>query len=187
MALMSVAKIGVTVIMLGLAGGCGGGGGAPPPPPPAPQYTATSGVAQKGPLILGSSVTAQELSTTLAPTGKQYSYQTDSDLGTFHPSSPFTSQYIGVNATGYYFDEAVNAISGGPITLNGYSDLSAVSVLNVNLLTTLAYQRIQNLVTKSGMSFTAATTQAQNEVLAAFSIQNGSSFGGFSLLTYSVS
>jgi hypothetical protein len=184
MTLMSVAKIGVTVIMLGLVGGCGGGGGAPPPPPPT-QYTATSGVAQKGPLILGSSVTAQELSTTLAPTGKQYSYQTDSDLGTFHPNSSFTSQYIGVAATGYYFDEAANAISGGTITLNGYSDLSAVSVLNVNLLTTLAYQRIQNLVTKSGMSFTAATTQAQNEVLAAFSIQNGSSFGGFSSLDIS--
>jgi N-acetylneuraminic acid mutarotase len=186
MTLMNVAKIGVALILLGLVAGCGGGGGAPPPPPPpASQYTATSGVAQKGPLILGSSVTAQELSTTLAPTGKQYSYLTDSDLGTFQPNSSFTSQYIGVNATGYYFDEAANAVSGGTITLNGYSDLSSVSVLNVNLLTTLAYQRIQNLVSKSGKSFTAATTQAQNEVLAAFSIQNGSSFGGFSSLDMS--
>src|SRR5437773_251817 len=83
------------------------------------------------------------------PTGKQYSYQTTSDFGQFNPNSAFTSQYIGANATGYYFDESAGAVSAGPITLNSYSDLSSSTVLNVNLLTTLAYQRIQNLVANS--------------------------------------
>jgi hypothetical protein len=165
-------------------GGCGGGGGStsspPPPPPPPATYTAVSGVAQKGPLILGSAVTAQELDASLNPTGKQYSYQTTSNLGTFNPNSTFTSQYIGVNATGYYFDEVANAVSGATITLNGYSDLSAVSVLNVNLLTTLAFQRIQNLVTKNSMTFGAAEAQAESEVLAAFDIHNPIGFGRFS-------
>jgi hypothetical protein len=177
--------ISLAAAAISLSGCGGGGGGGSPPntdtsPPPAPvTYTAASGVAQKGPLILGSNVTAQELDASLSPSGKQYSYQTTSDLGTFNPNSTFTSQYVGVNASGYYFDEVANGVSAGTITLNAYSDLSAVSVLNVNLLTTLAYQRIQNLVTKQSMAFTAAQAQAQNEVLAAFNIRNPGSLGSF--------
>ena len=49
----------------------------------------------------------------------------------------------------YHFDEVANGVSTGTIALNGYSDLTVDTVLNANLLTTLAYQRIQNLVTKS--------------------------------------
>jgi hypothetical protein len=158
-----------------LLASCGGGSGTGTPLSPPVTYTAKSGVAQKGPLIKGSSVTAQELDAKLSPTGKQYSYQITSDLGTFSPTSTFGSQYIGVSATGYYFDEVQNAVSGGPITLNGYSDLTASSVLNVNLLTTLAYQRIQHLVASSGMTFAAARTQAENEVLTAFNIPAGGS------------
>jgi N-acetylneuraminic acid mutarotase len=119
------------------------------------------------------------LSASLTPTGKQYSYQTTSDFGTFNPNSTFGSQYIGVNASGYYFDEVTNAVSSGPITLSGYSDLSAASVLNVNLLTTLAYQRIQNLVAQSNLTFAAAQSQAQSEVLAVFGMRDSGQFGPF--------
>src|ERR1035441_6007815 len=166
----------------GATGGSGGSAGSPPATPAT--YTAASGVAQKGPLINGSTITAQELDTKLSPTGKQYSYQITSDLGTFSPTSTFGSQYIGLSATGYYFDEVRNAVSTGPITLDGYSDLAAETVLNVNLLTTLAYRRIQNLVTTHNLSFTAARTQAENEVLTAFKIPPGS-YGSFSALNLS--
>jgi hypothetical protein len=149
-----------------------------------PTYSAGSGLAQKGPLQQGSTVTAQELNSVLSPTGKQYSYQITSDLGMFTPTSAFTSQYVGLIATGYYFDEVTGSVSDGPVTLNAYSDLSTAAALNVNLLTTLAYQRIQRLVS-SGMTFSAATTQAENEVLAAFGIQNGSSYGPFGTLDLS--
>lgn len=161
---------------------CGGGSAASQSGPPQPvTFTAKSGVAQKGPLIKGSTVTAQELGSNLSPTGKQYSYQTTSDLGNFSPTSAFGSQYIGLIATGYYFDELANAVSTGPVTLNGYSDLSVDSVLNANLLTTLAYQRIQNLVTKSNMPFAAARAQAEGEVLTALGIPNAD-YGSFSTL-----
>ena len=160
---------------------CGGGGSSAPPPPPPPTYTANSGLAQKGPLIKGSAVTAQELDAKLSPTGKQYSYQITSDLGTFLPTSTFGSQYIGLNATGYYFDEVANAISTGTVTLVGYSDLTASSVLNVNLLTTLAYERIQHLIVSSNMTFAAAKTQAESEVLAALNIP-ANNYGGFGTL-----
>jgi hypothetical protein len=153
------------------------------PPPTAQSYSASSGVAEKGPLIKGSTVTAQQLDATLAPTGQQFSYQTTSDLGAFAPTSTFTSRYIGLNANGYYFDEVAGDVSAGQITLTGYSDLGTDSVLNVNLLTTLAYQRIQNLV-KEGKSFASARTQAESEVLTALSIPPGS-YGSFGTLDLS--
>jgi hypothetical protein len=147
----------------------------------APAYTAKSGVAQKGPLIQGSTVTAQELDPSLSPTGQQFSYQILTNFGTFSPTSTFTSQYLGLIATGYYFDEVVNAVSTGPVTLYSYSDLAADSVLNVNLLTTLEYQRIQKLVTQSNLTFAAARAQAETEVLAALNIPAGS-YGSFDSL-----
>jgi hypothetical protein len=151
----------ITILaLLSLAAGGGGGGGSGTP---SATYSAKSAVAQKGPLIKGSTVTAQELNSSLSPTGQQYSYQTTSDFGAFSPTNSFASQYIGTNASGYYFDEVANEVSTGPVTLNGYSDLSTDTVLNVNLLTTLEYQRIQSLVTKSNMTFAAARTQAEND------------------------
>ncbi len=147
----------------------------------APAYTAKSGIAQKGPLIQGSTVTAQELNSALSPTGQQFSYQILTNFGTFSPTSTFTSQYLGLIATGYYFDELADAVSTGPVTLNAYSDLAADSVLNVNLLTTLEYQRIQNLVTQSNMTFAVARAQAETEVLAALNIPAGS-YGSFDSL-----
>jgi hypothetical protein len=170
----------IAILALLSLAACGGGGSSAP----SGTYSAKSGVAQKGPLIKGSTVTAQELSPSLSPTGQQYSYQTTSDFGAFSPTNSFASQYIGTNASGYYFDEVANAVSTGPVTLNGYSDLSTDSVLNVNLLTTLEYQRIQNLVTKSSMTFAAARTQAENEVLTALNIPAGS-YGTFSTLDIS--
>jgi hypothetical protein len=164
--------------------GGGGGGGSTTVPPTVTTYTAASGLAQKGPLIKGSTVTAQELDSSLSPTGKQYSYQTTSNFGMFSPTNTFGSQYIGVSATGYYFDEVQNAVSGGTITLYGYSNLATDTVLNVNLLTTLEYQRIQILIAKSNMSFAAARTQAESEVLAALNIPPGS-YGAFDTLDLS--
>jgi len=150
------------------------------------RFSATSGVAQKGPLQLGSLVTAQEMNANFSPNGKQYTYQVNSNLGTFTPNTGnYTSPYINLNATGYYYDEVTNAVSSGPVTLNGISDLSENSVLNVNLLTTLTYQRIKKLVTSRGLSIAEARTQAENEVLAAFHIPNGSRYGNFSTLDLS--
>lgn len=164
---------------------CGGGdGGTVAPPVALPTFSASSGVAQKGPLIQGATVTAQELDASLSPTGKQYSYQILSNLGSFSPTSTFGSQYIGLNATGYYFDEVANAVSSGTVTLNGYSDLTADPVLNVNILTTLAYQRIQHLMASSNLTFAAARAQAEGEVLAALNLPTGS-YGNFGALDLS--
>lgn len=178
----------IAAISLGLMAACGGGGGGgngnnggSSNDPPAPTFRAEAGVAQKGPLINGSTVTVQELDSALSPTGRQFSYQVTSDLGTFSPTSTFNSPYLGVNATGYYFDEVLGAVSAGPVTLNSYNDLSADSTLNVNLLTTLAYQRVKNLMTNGGLTFAAARAQAEGEVLKALNVPMGS-YGAFGTL-----
>ena len=54
----------------------------------------------------------------------------------------------------------------------------------MNILTTLEYQRIQNLVTKSNLTFAAARIQAEGEVLAALSIPP-TGYGSFSTLDLS--
>ena len=165
---------------------CGGGGGGTfSPPGSSGGYTVSSGVAQKGPLVKGSTVNVQELDGSLAPTGKSYSYQVTTDLGVFTPSSTFGSRYVAVSATGNYFDEVANTSSAGTITLTGYADLSTDTALNVNLLTTLEAPRIQVLV-KSGMAFAAARSQAETEVLAVFEIYN-SNYGPFDMLDISKS
>ncbi|HKD54297.1 MAG TPA: kelch repeat-containing protein [Steroidobacteraceae bacterium] len=174
----------VTLSSLLAACGGGGSGSSGSSSSSGTTYSATGGVAQKGPLIKGSAVTAQSLDANLSPTGQQYTYQVTSNLGTFAPTSAFTSEYVGVAATGYYFDEVENDISSGTITLYGYSDLAADGVMNVNLLTTLAYQRIRNLVANSHMTFAAARTEAEGEVLTALHIPAGS-YGAFGTLDLS--
>ena len=170
-------------VLTACGGGGGGNGNATGNTPPT-TYSAVSGVAQKGPLQQGSTVTAQSLDASLSPSGQQFTYQITTNLGTFSPTSAFASRYVGLIATGYYFDEIVGGISAGPITLNGYSDLAAESVLNVNILTTLAYQRIRTLVA-SGKTFAQARGQAEREVLAAFGIPDSRVSESFSTLDLS--
>ena len=165
---------------------CGGGTpkGDTTPVPPATTYKATAGVAQKGPLAIGSTVTAQELGTNLSATGALYSYATTSAVGAFTPDSTFASPLLSLSATGNYADEVTGNASDGPVTLKSYANLGSESVLGVNVLTTLAYARVNTLVntTPVGMSFADARAQAEREVLAAFGIVLGATPGAFGSL-----
>lgn len=174
------------VLLLGCGGGGTGTGGNDSGNPGASAVYASgqSGVAQKGPLIMGSTVTVQELNASLNPTGKQYTFQITSNLGTFSANASFTSNLVGIIAAGYYFDEVRNAVSSGPITLQSYADLSVDSALNVNLLTTLAYGREKKLV-DAGYTLAAARQTAEKEVLAAFHIRNAGQFPSFGQLDLS--
>jgi N-acetylneuraminic acid mutarotase len=172
-------------VLLASCGGGGNGDGSNGGGGPSPTtYTVSSGVAQKGPFAKGSTVTVQELDSKLVPTGKQYSYQVASDLGTFAPSDTFTSRYVAVTATGNYFDEVANTTSTSPVTLTAVGDLSTDSVLNVNVLTTVESLRIQSLV-QSGTTFAAARSQAESEALAVFHIANVASSAPFGMLDIS--
>jgi alpha-tubulin suppressor-like RCC1 family protein len=155
--------------------GCGGGAGD--------NVTQTdngflveSGVAQKGPLTMGSSISINELNpTTLVPLGTSYNFEIRDDFGTFQPANTvFKQRLLESTATGYYLDELTGQVSTDTVTLRGLSDLSVDRAININLLTDLSNARIRALMTQATapLGFAAARAQAQREVLAAFAIYN---------------
>ena len=167
--------------LLTACGGGGSSGGSTTPVPPATTYAATAGVAQKGPLMAGSTVTARELGLNLSATGNLYTYATMANGG-FAPSDKYASPLLALTATGSYADEVTGAASDGPVTLTSYANLNTETVLNVNVLTTLAFTRINTLLNTNGMAFADARAQAEREVLAAFGITLGTSPGAFGSL-----
>jgi alpha-tubulin suppressor-like RCC1 family protein len=157
---------------------------APSEAPAAPStgFSADGGVAQKGPLIKGSPVTVQELDANLAPTGKQYTFQTISDLGNFETPVRFGSKYLSVSASGYYFNESTGKLSDGLVVLRGIVNLETDKILNVNLLTTLAFQRIEKLVRQDRLAFDSAKKQAEREVLTSLGIPSNGIQDSFGML-----
>ena len=173
----------LSIALSTLLAACGGGApsGASTPVPPATTYTATAGVAQKGPLAAGSSVSARELGLNLSATGSLYTYTT-SATGAFVPDAKFASPLLAVTAVGPYTDEVTGAASDGPVTLQAYANLQTETVLNVNVLTTLAHARTNTLLNTNGLAFADARAQAEREVLGAFGIALGASPGAFGAL-----
>lgn len=75
----------------------------------------------------GSAITVQELDAGLVPGGREAEYRTTSDLGSFTPAGGFDSRYLLLNALGHSFDETTGGVSGGLVTLTGYTDLASES------------------------------------------------------------
>ena len=126
-----------------------------------------SGYAQKGPFVIGSSVTISELKANLDQTGKTYSTIISDNLGRFEEKNiELVSSYVELKVDGYYFHEVAGWVEG-TLTLYALVDIKDVNSANVNVLTHLEKPRVEYLV-KQGMSFSAAKQQAQREVLAIF-------------------
>lgn len=132
-----------------------------------------TGVSQKGPFVKGSSVTVQELDgETFAQTGKSFKGKIISDAGDFELDiKSLISQYVLIEANGYFFNEITGGKSNAPITLNAFSNIRERDNININLLTHLAYERTLYLVTKEDMPFSKAKKQAEQEVLKSFGIE----------------
>ena len=138
-------------------------------------YEVSSGLAQKGPLLRGSSVTVNELNTsTLQPSGKSYTFEVLDDLGTFKPSNiTFGSAYLENTALGYYFNELTGQQSSDMVYLRGLSYLGTDKAVNLNVLSTFVKNRIKKLVTTAPVkTFVVARPQAEKELLGAFYIYN---------------
>jgi len=181
--LKSAPSAALTFALSALLAACGGGSpsGSTTPVPPAATYTASAGVAQKGPLAAGSSIGVRELGLNLSTTGNLYTYATDA-TGAFVPKDKYASALLALTATGTYADEVTGVASDGPVTLQAYANLGSETVVNVNVLTTLAFTRTNTLLNTKGMSFADARAQAEREVLAAFGIALGASPGAFGQL-----
>ena len=128
-----------------------------------------SGAIQKGPFVQGSDITIQPLNKKLKPIGQMYTTQTTNDAGMFEMDG-VNSKYAEIIATGYYYDEVEGKISASPLTLRSIADLKDGTQTNVNLLTSLTYNRIKNLVANEGKGISEAQEQAEKELYTALGI-----------------
>ena len=131
------------------------------------------GNVQKGPFIAGSSITVQELDSQFTPIGRTYQTTTTDDLGSFSLGSQIRSDLIEIISHGFYFDEVGGNLSAANLTVRSAVDITVRETANVNILTSLARDRIGHLVQNEGLPFAAACDQAESEVLAAFHIGDG--------------
>jgi len=131
-----------------------------------------SGYVQKGPFIQGTVITVWELDSSLVQTGRTFIGTIDDNTGTFNARGNVVSPYVELSAVGYYFNEVSGSLSTAPLTLQALSDLNDNSSVNVNLMTHLEKKRVEYLMDNSKMTFAAAKTQAQTEIMKIFNIDN---------------
>lgn len=131
-----------------------------------------SGVSQKGPFLVGSTITLHEVDDeTFNLSGRSFPDKIKNDKGEFEISyKDLSSNFALFIADGYYRNENTGKKSTAPIKLNALSDLTDRSTVNVNILTHLEYDRVKYLILEEGMEYGAAKTQAQKEILGAFGI-----------------
>ena len=132
-----------------------------------------SGVTQKGPFLSGSKVLVREMSDgrTLTQTGNSFNGKILNDNGEFRINARMlVSQYVMLEATGYYRNEVTGKNSNSEITLFAITDVNDRNIVNVNLLTHLEYERVVYLVTQKKMRVKAAKKQAQKEVFGILNI-----------------
>ena len=132
-----------------------------------------SGASQKGPFLSGSKVLVKELEDgrSLTQTGNNFDGKILNDKGEFNIAAHMlVSQYVMLEATGYYRDEITGGVSPSTLTLFGITDVTTRNVVNINLLTHLEYERVIYLVTKKKMTVMQAKRQAQQEVFGLLDI-----------------
>ncbi len=129
------------------------------------------GLVQKGPFLNGTSIDIYELGDNLSPTGKTFSSQIVDNSGLFELNNiSLISEFVQLKANGYYFNEITGDNSGSPIILYAISDITDKTTVNVNVLTHLEKSRIEYLLANGATSFSTAKKQAEEEILAIFSI-----------------
>ena len=137
------------------------------------------GYSQKGPFLKGSTVYLYELSDgrTLKQTNGNFASNITRDDGRYKfTARDLASQYAMIVVEGNYRNEVTGEPSNAPIRLKALTDMRKRSDANINLLTTLEFDRVYHLVTrgdKKGNKLTVkqAKKQAQTEILAAFHIE----------------
>jgi hypothetical protein len=132
-----------------------------------------SGLAQKGPFLLGSDVTIIELNSELNPTGKVFFSTIEDNSGYFSfPDVVFESNFIQIKVEGQYYNEVIGCVNSmSEIILYSIVDISDNSRINVNTITHLVQARAIKLF-KEGINYSEAFNQAFNELLATFYVEN---------------
>ncbi len=130
-----------------------------------------AGYVQKGPYNNGTTIQIAELTEDLIQTGKSFSSQIIDNTGTFELRSlQLSSNYVTIQANGFYFNEVRGENSVAQLTLHAISDVTDKPNLNINVLSHLEKPRVEYLISE-GESFEDAKKQAQKEILSVFEIE----------------
>lgn len=161
-------KLLMTVLLGSTLLGCGGGDSTTTPDvTPTPESYVLSGDFQKGPFVIGSRISIQEFNEDLIPSGRTFQTSTISNTGSYSMDILLDEDVVEVSAQGYYFNEITGSLSSSTLHLSALASVSQNENINVNILTHLSKKRIQTLVA-SGVDFSTAKTQTENEVQALF-------------------
>lgn len=129
-----------------------------------------TGVSQKGPFLVGSTITLHEVDDeTFNLSGRSFPDKIKNDKGEFEISyKDLSSNFALLIADGYYRNENTGVKSTAPIKLNALSDLTDRNTANVNLLTHLEFDRVKHLILEEEMEYSEAKAKAEKEILRAF-------------------
>lgn len=128
------------------------------------------GALQKGPFVLGSSVSVSPIDAGGNPSGEVYSTATHNDLGEFSIALG-AIESVALEGTGFYYNEVVGELSSAPLTLRGFyqHDQGGPAVARLNVLTHLGHQRVRSTL-DAAPSLVDAVIAAEAEVRAALGV-----------------
>lgn len=144
------------------------------------------GSVEKGPFVIGSTVTINILNEKGENTDSTIVTKTTDDLGNFEFKVPAGS-IIEISASGYYRNEITGGLSEGELTLRSIYKASETERqnANVNLLTHLTSNRVLELIKAGESSFEQAIQQAEQEFTTNFknviSSSNNANFASLSI------
>ena len=130
------------------------------------------GLAQNGPYADSSIVKLTALDeSTLESTEQVFTGIVDGGFGGYSvKAESLKSNIARVSVTGKYLEAKSGRLSEKELTLYALTDLNVHDSVNVNLFTTLEYERVRELVKNKKLSFADAKKQARNELLDAFHV-----------------
>lgn len=133
-------------------------------------HVALSGSLEKGPFVVGSTVSVSPVDASFQPTGQVYNTQILDNLGSFGVEFDYLGD-VALEGTGYYYNEVTGELSTAPLTLRAFHTIAASGDQSayVNVLTHLSTLRIQVLLA-DGSSFDDAQEQAESELRAALNV-----------------
>ncbi|MDP1822775.1 MAG: hypothetical protein Q8L48_06025 [Archangium sp.] len=119
------------------------------------------GAAQKGPFIVGSTVSVAALDSAGTQTGQVFLSQTSNDRGEFEltvPAQPL--EFAELEASGFHFNEVTGTLSAAELSLRCLASLDGTPTY-INVLTHLASNRIKSLAAPTADLPTARATAEQ--------------------------
>jgi hypothetical protein len=137
------------------------------------------GAIQKGPFVLGSSVTLSAVDSTGTPTGHVFDTETGSDLGDFALTFAYRGN-VDMQAQGYYYEEVTDVTDRAASPVRG-DQRRAADRVHQHLDASRA-RRALAIVGDGGTTLAAAEAQAEAELIAALGIGGaGFSPGGLAI------